>query len=135
MPRQRTNARPAQPNPRGEVARGGRIALRQARIADRLDGDHFRTTVLTDPAALATLDSINLYALAVVLWELLTGRLPFDDERSAGESDTSLERMIELRRQPVPDRFAADIPPDCPPVLRHALLITPRILRNARRPA
>ncbi|WP_330255602.1 serine/threonine protein kinase [Nocardia sp. NBC_00565] len=64
----------------------------------------------------------DLYALAVVLWELLTGRLPFDDERSAGESDTSVERMIELRRQPIPASFAEEIPQDCPSVLQHTLL-------------
>lgn len=64
----------------------------------------------------------DLYALAVVLWELLTGRLPFDDEDRYGESGTSLDRMIARRRQPITTRFAADLPHDCPPVLRHALL-------------
>ncbi|MFI9503877.1 protein kinase [Nocardia sp. NPDC052566] len=64
----------------------------------------------------------DLYALAVMLWELLTGRLPFADELGAGESDSSLDRMIALRRQPVGARIEATAPPDCPPVLRHALL-------------
>ncbi|MFC9437781.1 serine/threonine-protein kinase [Nocardia sp. NPDC057030] len=64
----------------------------------------------------------DLYALAVVLWELLTGRLPFSDELGIGESDTSLTRMIELRRRPIDERVQASTPADCPQILRHALL-------------
>lgn len=64
----------------------------------------------------------DLYALAVVLWELLTGRLPFDDEFDVGESATSLERMIERRNRPVDPRYIAAAPADCPPILRQALL-------------
>ncbi|MFC9514727.1 protein kinase [Nocardiaceae bacterium NPDC056970] len=64
----------------------------------------------------------DIYALGVMLWELLTGRRPFADESTAGESATSLERMLALRRREIDPQFRTDLPDDCPAALRRVLL-------------
>ncbi|WP_137726009.1 serine/threonine-protein kinase [Prescottella subtropica] len=64
----------------------------------------------------------DLFALGVMLWELLTGRRPFTDEPDAGESATSLGRMLALRRRPVAPALVDALPDDCPAALRRVLL-------------
>jgi eukaryotic-like serine/threonine-protein kinase len=55
----------------------------------------------------------DLCSLGVLLWELLTGRRPFDDEKLDGPWSRTLDAMID-RRQRGPEVDGVILPPHCP---------------------
>jgi eukaryotic-like serine/threonine-protein kinase len=79
-----------------------------------------------NPAHERTPDSLDgrsdLYALAIVLWELVTGSRPFTDEQLAAGWGATLDEMTARRRVGVDREFAARVSQDWPPGLRDVLL-------------
>ncbi len=77
------------------------------------------------PGTAADMDQrSDLYSLAVVLWELLTGTKPFEDDDVVGGDRTTLDKMLD-RRAEVHDTLPADTPGALRRVLLKALAPQP----------
>ncbi|KAA8886139.1 serine/threonine protein kinase [Nocardia colli] len=94
---------------------GGSLAYMSPEQLAAVHPDHASTAADLDTRS-------DLYALAVVLWELLTGRKPFDDDSVTGGDRTALDGMLERRSGSPKALPYQDLPPDCPAALERALV-------------
>ena len=77
----------------------------------------------------------DIFSLGVLLWELLCGTRPFDDDLQGEEKLAKIQRMIDRRHYADFQELAQQLPADCPESLRQVLLRCLQPRQNERYPA
>jgi len=101
---------------------GGSLAYMSPEQLEAYDPRHARRAEDLDGRS-------DIFSLGVLLWELLTGRRPFDDDSLDQGWSRVIDSMIARRRAGIdPDRltqFPADAPPELERILRRCLAADP----------
>lgn len=94
---------------------GGSLAYMSPEQLEASNPDHDRQPDELDGRS-------DIYSLAVMLWELLTGTRPFGEERVAANMTDTLCQLAARRRAGVPPEAIAALPPDLPGGMKEVLL-------------
>ncbi len=94
---------------------GGSLAYMSPEQLEAYDPNHSRQPEDLDGRA-------DMYSLAVVLWEMLAGRRPFEDQMLPGGIEATIRDMTLRRRRGVPLEAIRQLPDDCPQGLKAVLL-------------
>ncbi|MEX2288375.1 MAG: serine/threonine-protein kinase [Planctomycetaceae bacterium] len=89
---------------------GGSLAYMSPEQLEACNPNHSREPESLDARS-------DLYALGVVLWELLAGSRPFNDTQAEGGWSKTLTSMTARRKIGLTDETLAQLPADCPPGL------------------
>lgn len=93
---------------------GGSLAYMSPEQLEACHPGHPRTPESLNEAS-------DFYSLAVMLWELLSGERPFDDGFPQGNFLSTLDEMIERRRNGVTSKTISQLPQNCPSGLQRVL--------------
>ncbi len=94
---------------------GGSLAYMSPEQLEASNPDHSRQPEELDGRS-------DVYSLAVMLWEMLTGSRPFGEERVAANMSDTLQELAARRRAGVPQKAIDELPRDLPEGLEHILL-------------
>ena len=64
----------------------------------------------------------DVYSLAVMLWEMLCGHRPFEDQMLASGIEATIRDMTRRRREGVTETALRQLPADCPLGLADVLI-------------